>query len=141
MLKAIMNVALVSCLGLIGCKSDSARERDESPASKPVEVESKKAPDNTDVNERDRGGGTLTPMDQSNSEVDLKITQELRQQIVADDSLSFDAKNVKIITSGAVITLRGPVKSEAERTSIEARARKVAGVASVNNELEVAADK
>jgi hypothetical protein len=37
-------------------------------------------------------------------------------------------KNVKIITSGAKVVLRGPVKSAQERASIEAKARATAGV-------------
>jgi len=54
-----------------------------------------------------------------------------------DDSLSFTAKNVKIITVDGKVTLRGPVKSEAERSAIEAAARRVAGAAQVDNQLEV----
>ena len=83
----------------------------------------------------------MTPLDQGNQDADLKITQDLRQRLVNDDSLSFDAKNVKIVTSGAVITLRGPVKSQAEKQLIESQARAIAGVASVNDELEVTGDK
>ncbi len=134
MLRGFLKVALVSCIGLAGCSNRDASR----PSSKPVEV-NPAAPDNTAVNQRDRGGATVTPLDQSNSETDLKITQDLRQQLVNDDALSFDAKNVKIVTSGAVVTLRGPVKSQTEKNMIEARARALPGVASVNNELEVAA--
>jgi len=95
------------------------------------------APDNTKVNERDRNNTALTPMDQSNAKTDLKITQQIRQAVMADGTLSFAAKNVKIITQGGKVTLRGPVKSDQERSSIEAAARKVAGVAQVDNQLEV----
>jgi osmotically-inducible protein OsmY len=94
------------------------------------------APDNTKVNERDRGPST-TPMDQGNNETDLKITQQVRQAVMADGSLSFTAKNVKIITQAGKVTLRGPVKSTAERDAIEAAARKVAGVTQVDNQIEV----
>ncbi len=95
------------------------------------------APDNTKVNERDRNSTALTPLDQSNDKADLKITQQIRQAVMADGSLSFTAKNVKIITQGGKVTLRGPVNSEQERSNIEAAARKVAGVAQVDNQLEV----
>ena len=94
-------------------------------------------PDNTKVNQRDTNSAALTPMDQSNSQADLKITQQIRQAVMADGTLSFTAKNVKIITQGGKVTLRGPVKSEQERNNIEAAARKVAGVAQVDNQLEV----
>jgi BON domain len=47
------------------------------------------------------------------------------------------ANNVKIITNGAKVVLRGPVKSAQERASIEAKARATAGVTDVDNQLEV----
>lgn len=93
--------------------------------------------DNTDINERDTDDQTLTPMDQGGSESDRKITQRIRQAVVGDDSLSFTAKNVKIITIDGKVTLRGPVKSEQERATIGAAAKQVAG-ARVDNQLEVA---
>ena len=94
-------------------------------------------PDNTKVNQRDRDGATSTPLDQGNSEADLKLTQHIRQAVMADDSLSFTAKNVKIITRDGKVTLRGPVKTEHERNAIEAAARKVAGAAAIDNQIEV----
>jgi len=77
-------------------------------------------------------------MDQGESEADRTITQQIRQAVMKDGSLSFTAKNVKIITINRKVTLRGAVKSDAERASIEAAARKIAGVTSVENDLEVA---
>ena len=94
-------------------------------------------PDNTKVNERDTNSAAPTPVDQGNNQTDLKITQQIRQAVMADGSLSFTAKNVKIITQNGKVTLRGPVKSEDERSRIEAAARKVAGAAQVDNQLEV----
>lgn len=93
-------------------------------------------PDNTKVNERDRND-TLTPMDQHNNQTDLKITQQIRQAVMADDSLSFTAKNVKIVTQNGKVTLRGPVKTVEERNAIEAAARKIAGATQVDNQIEV----
>ena len=95
------------------------------------------APDNTKVNERDTNSAVPTPGDQGNNASDLKITQQIRQAVMADGSLSFTAKNVKIITQNGKVTLRGPVKSEDERNRIEVAARKVAGAAQVDNQLEV----
>jgi osmotically-inducible protein OsmY len=93
-------------------------------------------PDNTKVNERDRND-TLTPVDQNNNQTDLKITQQIRQAVMGDGSLSFTAKNVKIITQNGKVTLRGPVKTVEERNAIEAAARKVAGATQVDNQIEV----
>lgn len=95
------------------------------------------APDNTKVNERDTNSAVPTPGDQGNNASDLKITQKIRQAVMADGSLSFTAKNVKIITQNGKVTLRGPVNSEDERNRIEAAARKVAGATLVDNQLEV----
>ena len=95
------------------------------------------APDNTRVNKRDANSAALTPIDQGNDETSLKVTQQIRQALMADDSLSFTAKNVKIITRNGKVTLRGPVNSEDERSRIEAAAQKIAGAAQVDNQLEV----
>ena len=95
------------------------------------------AADNTKRNERDRNDAALTSGDQGNGESDLKITQRIRQAVMSDGSLSFNAKNVKIITVGGKVTLRGPVKSDAERAAIEAAAKSVAGAGQVDNQLEV----
>ena len=78
----------------------------------------------------------LTAMDQSNDPEDLRLTQELRKQLVGDSSLSFTAKNVKIISRDGRVTLRGAVSPE-ERTAIVNRARAVAGVSRVDDMLEV----
>lgn len=96
------------------------------------------APDNSARNQADRGDATKTPGDQAANETDRTITQNVRQAITSDDALSTDAKNVKVITSDGTVTLRGPVKSEQEKTQIEAKAKQVAGVKKVDNQLEVA---
>jgi hyperosmotically inducible periplasmic protein len=95
------------------------------------------APDNTGRNVRDRGD-TLTSGDQSESEADRTLTQKVRQAVVADDSLSTTAKNVKIITVNGVVTLRGPVKDDKERTRITTAATTIAGAGKVQNQLEIA---
>lgn len=104
--------------------------------------EKKHNADNTGKNERDRSGETKTPVDQSNAPEDLKITQTIRQAVVKDKSLTATAKNVKIITAGGQVTLRGPVNSAEEKMKIESLAKTAAGEAKVDNQLEVkAADK
>ena len=84
-----------------------------------------------------QGAASPNAMDQSESENDRKITQEIRQAVMRDGSLSFAAKNVKIITSGGKVTLRGSVKSEQERSTVAAAARRVAGVMDVDDRMEV----
>lgn len=95
------------------------------------------AADNTEKNERDTAGETLTPIDQSNDPADIKITADTRKMVIDDESLSMDAKNCKIITTeGGAVTLRGPVDSAKEKTVI-AKHAKMAGASSVTNQLEV----
>jgi osmotically-inducible protein OsmY len=95
-------------------------------------------PDNSGRNVRDRDDQNKTTGDQSENEADRTITQNIRRAVTADDSLSTNAKNVKIITNNGTVTLRGPVKSEKEKAEIEAKAKQVIGVKSVDNQLEVA---
>jgi len=93
--------------------------------------------DNSRVNARDRNGAALTPFDQGSSEVDRTITSQIRRAIVGDSSLSFTAKNVKIITINGKVTLRGTVKTDDERMRVAAAAKRIAGDAQVENFLEV----
>lgn len=106
------------------------------PANPPTPA-SAGAPDNSRVNERDRSGDSLTAADQGSSEGDRKLTQQIRQAVMKDKSLSFTAKNVKIITLNGKVTLRGPVNTEQERNAIDAAARGVAGASHVENLLEI----
>ena len=97
------------------------------------------APDNTGKNVRDRDDNTLTPSDQSSDKADVELTRRIRKAVVADKSLSTNAHNIKIITVNGMVTLRGPVKNEKEKTKIVAKAQKLAGAKQVENQLEVAA--
>ena len=95
------------------------------------------AADNTKKNERDRSGETATSGDQSNSQEDVKTTAAIRRAVVGDKSLSKTAKNVKIITANGTVTLRGPVKNDAEKAKIAELAQSAAGDAKIDNQLEV----
>jgi osmotically-inducible protein OsmY len=106
-------------------------------ADKTAASPSQTAPDNTGRNVRDRGGDTMTPVDQSNDKADLNLTQEIRKAIMADDSLSTNAKNVKIITANGIVTLRGPVNTPQEKATIEAKAQSIAGANNVDSQLEI----
>lgn len=116
-----------------GDRENSSPARRSSPDSEASDTE------NTERNVRDKSGATLTPEDQKESSVDRKITANIRRAVVGDESLSLNAHNVKIITRNRVVTLRGPVESQAEKAKIGKLARKAAGVkqVKVNNQLEV----
>jgi osmotically-inducible protein OsmY len=96
-----------------------------------------KKADNTGVNARDRAEDALTASDQGGSESDREISRTIRKGIMAKDDLSTTAKNIKIITQEGKVTLRGPVNTESEQKTIAEIAQGVAGVTSVDNQLEV----
>lgn len=91
---------------------------------------------NTGVNVRDRDSTAKTPIDQNENKADINITADIRKRVVAT-KMSVDAQNVKIITQDGKVTLRGPVKSEEEKQSIEEMAVAVVGADNVDSQLEV----
>jgi osmotically-inducible protein OsmY len=94
-------------------------------------------PDNTKVNKQ---GGT-TADQQSQSKPDLALAQKIRQAIVKDKTLSTDAHNCKVVTRDGAVTLRGPVKSEEEKSAIEKIAVTIAGEGKVTNALTIKPSK
>jgi hyperosmotically inducible protein len=99
------------------------------------------APDNTKTNERDRAKSLPTADQAKNNLSDREIMQKIRKDVVGDKSLSTYGHNVKIIAEHGKVTLKGPVHSEEERKTIEAKAVEVAGSGNVNNMIEVKGDK
>jgi len=117
---------------VLGGYAGNARPTERTPAP-----QAQTAPDNTGRNVRDRSGATLTPGDQSESQADRALTQQIRKAVRADKSLSTMAKNIKIITVDGVVTLRGPVRSPHEKETIAAKAEQIAGMDKIDNQLEV----
>jgi len=115
----------------------NSAERAVAPTSPEVRAAGEQAlVDNTRKNVRDRDD-TVTPMDQGNSTAETAITASIRKVVMAEPSLSFTARNVKVITMGTRVTLRGPVATEAEKTLIGAVAMGTTGVSGIDNQLEV----
>ena len=125
-------IGLLLAFVFVGCSKSDQSKNDQPSQTAAVPA------DNTGRNERDRDNATKTPGDQAENEADRTISQNIRQAVVADDSISTNGKNVKIITVDGTVTLRGPVKTENEKTSIGAKAQQVAGVKKVDNQLEIA---
>jgi hyperosmotically inducible periplasmic protein len=96
------------------------------------------APDNTKVNKADRAKGAVTADQQNENAADRDLTKKIRQAVVGDKSLSTYAHNVKIVSQNGQVTLKGPVRSDAEKTAIEAKATEIAGAGKVTNEITVA---
>ena len=54
---------------------------------------------------------------------DREITRKIRDSVVKDKSLSTYAHNVKIITQNREVTLKGPVRTDQEKSAVEEKAR------------------
>ena len=96
------------------------------------------APDNTKAN-KDQAPPTADQ--QKMNPADRAITQKIRKSIHDDANLSTYAHNIKIITQDGKVTLRGPVRSEDEKSALQAKAEAVAGAENVTNKLTVAPAK
>jgi uncharacterized protein YrrD len=78
-----------------------------------------------------------TPLQRPESITDLRITQQIRQEISSAPGLSLTARNVQIVTILGKVTLRGSVLTSGEKDRILGMARQIAGAAEVTDELEV----
>lgn len=124
---------------VLTCASALAQDRPPDSTKTPPAAQGQASPkaDNTDINERDKGGATKTPEDQANLEQDRKLLAAVRRAVVRDKSLSTMAHNAKIMVESGVVTLRGPVKNDAEKTKVESRVKRVKGVTTIDNQLDV----
>ncbi len=93
--------------------------------------------DNSGQNEVDKDGTAMTPMDQGNSDADIGVTQAIRKALVDDNTLSVNAKNLKVITKDGVVVLRGPVASKAEADAVLTHVSHVNGITRLENQIAV----
>jgi osmotically-inducible protein OsmY len=110
-------------------------------ASPAVSLAAQTPPDNTKVNTRDRAKGAVTADQQKENATDRDLTQKIRRALMKDKSLSSYAHNVKVIAQGGQVTLKGPVRSDQEKQTVEAKAIEVAGAGRVTNEISIAPAK
>lgn len=83
------------------------------------------AADNTKVNKRDQHPAAVTADQQKMNAGDQELTRNIRRLIMADKTLSTYARNIKIISQNGAVTLKGPVKSDAEKKAVMAKAVEV----------------
>ncbi|MBV9304109.1 MAG: BON domain-containing protein [Acidobacteriaceae bacterium] len=90
-------------------------------------------PDNTKMNQQ-----TQPTADQAkNNKSDVKLAAQIRRAILKDKALSTYAHNIKIVAQDGKVTLRGPVKTDADKSAVEQKATEIAGAGNVTNELTV----
>ena len=99
------------------------------------------APDNTHMNKGDAQKGAITADQQKMNPTDRELSRKIRASIMDDKSLSTYAHNVKIISQDGKVTLKGPVRTDKEKSEIESKAAAVAGAENVTNQIEVAPPK
>jgi osmotically-inducible protein OsmY len=107
----------------------------------PIQQEQQAAPDNTKTNQGDASKNAKTADQQKMNSADRETTKKIRSALTDDKSLSTYAHNIKIITTDGMVTLKGPVRSEDEKSAIEAKAREIAGDSKVTSNLTVASPK
>ena len=132
----LLTLALVTSPGIALSQSSS----DNSSSSKQAGAYNV-APDNSGKNVRDRSSNAITPLNQSNNQSDIDTTRKIRRALMDNKALSTTARNVKIVTVDGTVFLRGPVKSEHEKTVIAHTARQIAGSSHVNDQLKLLAGK
>ncbi len=94
--------------------------------------------DNTKMNKRDQKAGAKTADQQKMNASDQELTRSIREAIIADKTLSTYAHNIKIITLDGMVTLKGPVRSDAEKKTVMAKAVEVThSAAKVTDQISV----
>jgi hyperosmotically inducible protein len=127
-LRAMIRMLLLISLFGVGLLAKGQDQVGQSPAPQP---------DNTKTNQRDRSPSEPTADQQKAGQSDRDITQRIRKSIVKDKSLSMYAHNVKVITQNGAVTLKGPVRSDEEKKTVEQKAAEVAGADKVTSEIDV----
>ena len=93
--------------------------------------------DNTRMNKADQKNTQPTAQNQSNEKADRELAAAVRKAIVRDKSLSTNAHNVKVVAKDGTVTLRGPVRSDDEKSKVSQLTRQVEGVSNVDDQLLV----
>jgi hyperosmotically inducible periplasmic protein len=94
------------------------------------------AADNSKANQQDQNTA-MTAAQQKENSSDREITRQIRRAIIKDKSLSTYAHNVKVITRDGTVTLKGVVRSDEEKQTVETKAKEVVGDGKVTDELQV----
>jgi hyperosmotically inducible periplasmic protein len=126
-LKSAFQISALACVLALASAPASAQD---SSGQQP-------APDNTKVNQRDRNKAEPTADQQKENQPNREIARRIRRSLVQDKTLSTYAHNVKIIAQDGMVTLKGPVRSDEEKTAVEAKAAEIAGADKVTSQLEV----
>jgi hyperosmotically inducible periplasmic protein len=99
------------------------------------------AAENSKTIQRDQDNAGPTADRQKMNPADREITKKIRAALHDDKSLSLYAHNVKIITQDGHVTLKGPVRSDDEKSAVVSKATAIAGEGNVTDQLEISPPK
>lgn len=132
-------VALFASLALLGgCDRNENMPGTDRPANRDPLAEKNPQSDRGPLGGMNDPSKPVTPLQQGNSPAELEVTANIRKAVMEADNLSQSAKNVTIVTSNGVVTLRGEVKDEVERKIIEKMAQVHSAGNRVDNQLVLA---
>lgn len=118
-------------------RDDGARPGDVARPGDPTRTEPGNQPDNTAHNKGDADNAAKTPFDQSEAPADIKVTADIRKAILGTEGMSTNADNVKVMTSGGAVAVRGVVESQSEIDAITKIVTSTPGVVSSDIQLSV----
>lgn len=96
-------------------------------------------PDNSAHNNIAKNTNIMIPTDQGNSEKDIQITKDIYASVVSSN-MSYNAKNIKIITKNEHVVLKGLVDSASEHQAVIKIARNHTNVEKITDHLKVSAE-
>ncbi|TVP51229.1 MAG: BON domain-containing protein [Gemmatimonadales bacterium] len=130
--RSIALAGVVGSLALVACdRTDSPR------VDTDTDTDATATSARTTADPSARGSQT-TAVNQSNASEHMDITASIRRAVMEDDALSTTAKNATIVTDNTgTVTLRGDVRSQAEKDAIASKAAAVVGAERVVNHLVV----
>jgi osmotically-inducible protein OsmY len=80
------------------------------------------------------------PAEQAQASPDAELVARIRKAITDDKALAGYAQTLKIIASDGLVSLKGSVRSEADKKALGEKADQIAGAKNVMNNLIVTGD-
>ncbi|MEW6301542.1 MAG: BON domain-containing protein [Thermodesulfobacteriota bacterium] len=137
-MKKLALLASVIMLAGVGCADRDTAVEEERPATTPPPATSPAPPPAEPPASAPRSEvAPPTTEGQAAVTTDQELISRVQDALRQDPTLASAADNIQITASNGTVTLTGSVSSEQEKADIGAKARQVAGVTQVNNQLEV----
>lgn len=132
---------VAACLTIAACDRKNDQDstgRTTSQSTSPSGTPSTTTGNNPTRTPSDSTTPSRTPADTSTGTAETKIAAEVHRVIMEDKTMSASAQSCKVsVDKAGVVTLSGTVASQAEKDAIETKAKAIAGVTRVVNELQV----